>query len=425
MVNIIPFRGLRYNSTTIELSEVVAPPYDVISEDEQSKYHEKKEFNVIRLILGRERPEDTSQNNKYTRAAAYLDDWLEQGVLIRDGEPSIYAYEEEYRYRNEKRVMRGFIALAGLEELGNGSILPHEETLRGPVKDRLALIRTCKANFSSIFTVYSDPSGAVENALNVENTGKLVTDVVTDGVRHRLWRVSDPRAIEGVVDGMMDKQVMIADGHHRYETAMNFWRKTRDEKHGYVMMYFTNMDLAGITILPAHRVVRDLKNLSLEGLKAKLGRYFSIAEFTAANGSASRRQLLKQMRQLNRTKHVLGLYCEGRYFLLSLIDEKILDEIGNQGKSREWRRLDVSIVHSLVLTHILGVEADGDDVVYVTNAGEAVEMVGKGLYQLVVFVNHTKLNEVRNIAARGERMPGKATYFYPKLLTGLVMNKMD
>jgi uncharacterized protein (DUF1015 family) len=425
MVNIIPFRGLRYNPAKVELDKVVAPPYDVISEEEQSEYHEKKECNVIRLILGRERRGDDSQSNKYTRAAAYLDEWLEQGVLIRDGEPSIYVYEEGYRYRNEKRVMRGFIALAGLEELGKGNILPHEETLSGPVKDRLALIRACRANFSSIFTVYSDPSGAVEDALNLEGTGKLVADVAAEGVRHRLWRVSDPRAIEGVVEEMRDKQVMIADGHHRYETALNFWRTTGDEKHGYVMMYFANMNHSGITILPAHRVVRGLKNLSLEDLKKKLGRYFSITEFPAANERASRRRLLKQMRQLNRTKHVLGVYCDGKYFLLSMIDEKILDEIGDQGKSREWRRLDVSIVHSLVLKHILGIEADGDDVVYVTDAGEAVELVGKGLYQLVVFVNPTKLKEVKNIAMRGERMPGKATYFYPKLLTGLVMNKLD
>lgn len=425
MVNIIPFRGLRYNPAKVELSKVVAPPYDIISEEEQSEYHEKNEYNVIRLILGRERPGDNSQSNKYTRAAAYLDEWLEQGVLIRDEGPSIYVYEEEYRYRNEKRVMRGFIALAGLEELGDGSILPHEETLSAPVKDRLALIRACRANFSSIFTVYSDPSGAVEDSLNVENTGELVADVMAEQVRHRLWRVSDPKEIGGVIEGMRDKQVLIADGHHRYETALNFWRETGEEKHGYVMMYFTNMDRSGITILPAHRVVRGLDDLSLEGLKAKLGRYFSITEFPVADEEASRRQLLRRMREMNRTKHVLGMHCDGKYFLLSLIDENILDEIGNQRKSREWRRLDVSIVHSLVLKHILGIEADGDDVVYITDAGDVVELVRKGLYQLVIFVNPTKLGEVKNIAMRGERMPGKATYFYPKLLTGLVMNKMD
>jgi uncharacterized protein (DUF1015 family) len=425
MVNIIPFRGLRYNSAKVQLSEVVAPPYDVISEEEQTEYHEKKECNVIRLILGRDRPGDDPQSNKYTRAAAYLDEWLEHGVLIRDGEPSIYVYEEEYRYRGKKRVMRGFIALAGLEELGEGSILPHEETLRGPVKDRLALIRACRANFSSIFTVYSDPSGAVEESLNPENPGELVADVVAEGVRHRLWRVSNPGAIKGVVEGMRDKQVLIADGHHRYETALNFWRETGEEKHGYVMMYFTNMDRSGITILPAHRVVRGLKNLSIDDLTAKLGRYFSIIDFPIADKGAARRQLLKRMLEMNRTKHVLGMYIEGKYFLLSLIDEKILDKIGDQRKSREWRRLDVSIVHSLVLKHILGIEADGDDVVYVTDAGEAVELVEKGLYQLAIFVNPTKLAEVKNIAMRGERMPGKATYFYPKLLTGLVMNKLD
>lgn len=380
---------------------------------------------MIRLILGRERPGDDLQNNKYTRAATYLNEWLEQGVLIRDGEPSIYVYEEEYRYRNQKRVMRGFIALAGLEELGTGSILPHEETLKGPIKDRLALIKTCRANFSSIFTVYSDPSGAVEESLNPKNAGELVADVLSEGVRHRLWRVSNPRVVNGVVERMGDKQVLIADGHHRYETALNFWRETGDERHRYVMMYFTNMDRSGITILPAHRVVRGLKNLSLDDLKAKLGRYFSITEFSAADEEASRRQLLKRMMEMNRTKHVLGMYIGGKYFLLSLVDEKILDKIGDQRKSREWRRLDVSIVHSLVLNHILGVEADGDDVVYITDAGEAVELVGKGLYQLVIFVNPTKLAEVKNIAMRGERMPGKATYFYPKLLTGLVMNKLD
>lgn len=421
MVSIIPFRGLRYNMDKVKLRDVVAPPYDIISAEEQDEYYKTHQWNVIRLILGKELLGDNSQSNKYTRAAAYLSSWLEQGVLVRDEEPSIYVYEEEYEHLNEKRVMRGFIALAGLEELGKGSVLPHEETLRAPVKDRLSLRRACRANFSSIFTVYSEPSGAVENALDKGRDQEPVADVTAEGVRHRLWRIKDPEIIEKVVAGMRDKRVLIADGHHRYETALTFWRETGEDRHGYVLMYFTNMDHSGITILPAHRLVR-LEDYDLEGTLAGLRRYFGVQELPP--GDKAFNNLLKRMKE-PKAEHVFGLYSGGKYYFLTLFDEGVLDEIGDKGKSKEWRRLDVSIVHSLVLKHVLGIAADGEDVAYITDAEEAVEQVKKGHYQLLIFLNPTKLVDVRKIALKGEKMPGKATYFYPKLLTGLVMNKMD
>lgn len=419
MVEIIPFRGLRYNPEKVELKKVVAPPYDVISDDARNKYYKNK-HSVVRLILGKEFKRDSPKNNRYTRAAEYLRKWAEGGVLKTDSEPSIYAYEEKYAYNGKTKRMLGFIALAKLEPFSRGVILPHEETLPEPIEDRLKLIRACRANFSPIFAMYSDPRMAVEKLIKSDTKKKPVANIEAEGVRHRIWRISGKSVIEKVASEMKNKAVFIADGHHRYETALKFMNETGG-KNNYVMMYFTNADSGGATILPAHRLLKgDSSASKISGIE----RYFKVTavDFNYGSEAAQRKKLLRLMAQRS-SRHAFGMYRgKRRYYLLVLKDEKILDGMVKARKSQSWKKLDVVIAHSLLIGRILKVKPK--DITYVVGAEKAVQLVKNGEYEVAIFLNPTKLQEVKKIALAGERMPGKATYFYPKLLTGLVMNKM-
>jgi uncharacterized protein (DUF1015 family) len=407
MVDVMPFRGIRYG--TGDLAKVVAPPYDVISGEERDEYYSAHENNVVRLILGKEFPGDDQKNNRYTRAGEYLEIWIKSGVLKQDREPSIYIYEQEYCHREEKKILRGFIALVRIEE---GAILPHEETLSKPIADRLKFMRATNANLCPIYALYSDENKTLEPALEVKQ--KPAVDVKFDGIRHKVWKVSDAAAIKKVKKEMKDKKLFIADGHHRYKTALAF--RNESGMHDYVMMFLTNMDSGGITILPAHRVVRISNTSKLEN---KIRRYFNSAvlKFGRKNKNAKIKEMLEEMERQD-SKHIFGMYSGGTEFrLLILKDEKILDRI-IKGKSREWKRLDVAILHVLLLNREEKIE-------YVIDEKKAIQVIDEGRYNVAFFLNPTKVEQVKKIALANERMPGKATYFYPKLLTGLVLNKIN
>ncbi len=393
MAEIIPFRGIRYNK--LNLAKVVTPPYDVISNEERDRYYSAHKNNVIRLILGKEFPGDNSKNNRYTRAGEYLESWIKSGVLKQDTESSIYVYEQEYYYRGEKKRLRGFIALVRIE---GGVILPHEETLSKSVSDRLKLMRATNANLCPIYVLYSDPNKILEPALKVKQ--KPAVDIKFDGIRHRVWKVSDAEIIKKIKENMKDKKLFIADGHHRYKTAIAFRNAMRRKKscgmHDYVMTFLANMDSGGITILAAHRLVRA-SNIQL------VKQYFDVEVL-------NKRSMLEKMRS---NKHTFGMYCgRKQYYLLTLKHEKILDEVIKE----KWKRLDVIILHTLLLKHA--------EVEYVIDAEKAIQLVDEGKYQIAFFLNPTKVEQVKEVALAKEKMPGKATYFYPKLLTGLVMNKL-
>lgn len=423
MVKLIPFRGLRYNNEVINLENVVAPPYDVITKEQQLEYYNKAEFNVIRLILGKSHADDTSKNNKYTRAALHLEKWLTNSVLIQDAEPSIYVYEGEYQFQNETKIFKGFIALVLIDEVEGSSILPHEETLDEQIKDRLALINKCKSNFSSIYSIYQDSSYDIDSLIDHKNNGELISDVFAEQVHHRMWKISNPRIIDRVVKSMDDKQVVIADGHHRYKTAREFWIKSKDDTSKYVMMFFANIDYGGITILPAHRVIKDVKNINLKNILPRLKEHFNIIDVSNGSGKIDIMIEMKKFSKKNSAKKILGLYYQKKFFVLALKNYKILDDIGNKDKSKKWRRLDVSTVHYLILKHILNINKIQNKVEYIIDCEDAISLVDKDNYKLAIFVKPTKLKDVIDIAKKGEKMPGKATYFYPKLLTGLVFNK--
>ncbi len=432
MVEILPFRGIRYNEGKGDaLEKVTAPPYDVISPQDRDRFYERSDYNVIRLILGKEFPGDDERNNKYSRAADFFQEWLRKGVLKEDGEPAIYVYEQEYFHGGRKKFRRGFLALLKLEDFGRGGIFPHEETLSKPKKDRLNLLRVCRANLCPIFTIYSDPARVVDGLLEGEE--KTLMEVEDDkGEVHRVKTITSGEKIEGLRQFLRDKEIYLADGHHRYETALNFRNETRrkcsawagNEACNYLMTYFTNIDDEGLIILPAHRLISRSESPDIDALIKKLNPFFEITLFGAEESGL--RKLLSSLEERKEGEYLFGMYGAGKLYLLRLKDEALIQQLIKGDKSWDWKRLDVTILHQVIINGSLaGGERLGEGMVsYLTDAEEAFRSVREGKYQLAFFINPPEVNQIRAIARVGEKMPGKATYFYPKLLTGLLMRKM-
>ncbi|MDI6822225.1 MAG: DUF1015 domain-containing protein [Actinomycetota bacterium] len=443
MAEIRAFKGILYNEEKVNLERVVAPPYDVISPREQGKYYNLSEYNVIRLILGKEYPGDNAVNNKYTRAATFFQGWLREGVLREDEKPAIYLYQQEYSLpacrqawkTGERKRRMGFIALAKLEDFDNGKIFPHERTESKTKIDRLNLLRACKAHFCQILALYSDPRGGIDHILEAKAKEQPIIDVRDeDGVRHKLWRINEQKTIDKIVQIIKDKELYIADGHHRYETALNFRNEMRKkfpeltEVYDYVIMMLVNMDGEKLTILPIHRVVRNIKELNFHRLLQKIEEFFDlqILQFNRANETMQREKFLEKLRE-KRKDRAFGMYWGDKYYLLTAREEKTIDEILGPGHSAEWKKLDVIILHNLLFGRILGLKKTDleDSIKYTIHEEEAIELINRGEYQIAFFLNPTKINQIKKIANNREIMPQKSTFFYPKLLSGLVMYKLE
>ena len=433
MAEILPFKGIRYEEEKVGTLEVVtAPPYDVISPEEREGLYKKSDYNVIRLILGKEFPDDDGKNNRYSRAANFFQEWLREGIIREDEEPCIYVYEQEYFHKGRKKTRRGFLALLKLEDFDRGVILPHEETLSRPKEDRLNILRACRANLSPIFTLYSDPARATDKLLEEERETLMEVEEAK-GEKHRLWAITSGEKIERLRRFLKDKEIYLADGHHRYETALNFRKEMRrksfpytgSEAYNYLMAYLTNMDSEGLAILPAHRLVSGLGNLNMEGFKKRLGRLFEVTPF--GEGEDNLRRLLSSLEEGNVEEHLFGMYGARKLYLLRLRDETALHQLIEGDKSWSWKRLDITILHQVILDGSLarGKQLNEEKINYLTDAEEAFRLVKEGECQLAFFVNPIRVSQVRDIARAGEKMPGKATYFYPKLLTGLLMRKIS
>lgn len=441
MAKIVPFRALRYNLARIaQPASVMAPPYDVISPELQEDLYRRNPFNVVRLILGKTSEEDTEANNRYTRAAADFQLWQQEGILVRDTEPSVYLYDQQYPVEEGRMVVRrGFMALTRLEDFSSGVVKPHEKTLSGPKTDRLNLTLACGANFSPIFSLYSDPCCVLEALTRKEKErGPDIEVADDDGVIHRLWRVSDP-SIVSKAQGLLDnKPLFIADGHHRYETALNY-RNIMREKHrdftgrelfNYVLMYFANMEDQGMLIFPTHRLVFGLPDFRLQNLLPQLGEFFEVREDAVDPADpGSRSAAREKLRTIGGERRTLGLYAGGeKIYYLTLRDEKVMDRFFDAKSPKALRTLDVSILHRLVLEELLHVTPEAQEqqtnLKYVKNFDEPFELVARGEFQMAFLMNPTRMSEVRDVANAGEKMPQKSTYFYPKLLSGLVINKI-
>lgn len=429
MAQIIPIRGLRYNPQVVgDMAAVVTPPYDVITPEAQERYYQRHPYNIVRLEYGKSEPDDDTVNNSYTRAAAIFAAWRKEGVLIQEEKPALYLYEQEFQARGRRLKRHGFFCAVRLERYERGIIMPHEETLAAPKRDRLELLRACRTNFSPIFGLYADKEASVPAVL-LRAAGKPVISFYDEfGHAHRLWVISDPAVIRKVQDRLAEERILIADGHHRYESALVYSEEQgAPGPHQFVMMVLVNIYDPGLVVLPTHRLVRDGGNLELPRVLQALEEQFVIAEAPPASAWNFEAFLASLA---SRGRHAYGLYAgHGKLYILKLRASVPVQELLPQDKSPAWRELDVAILHHLVLDRILGIGpqegASGDLLAYTRDEERALELVDSGEYRLGFFLNPTRVEEVVAVAEAGDRMPQKSTYFYPKLITGLVLNPLE
>lgn len=441
MATITPFRGVQYNPARAgSIEDLVCPPYDIISHEQQQALYRRNPYNVIRLEYGLESPGDTDTDNRYTRAASLLDEWSRDGILRQSEQPAFYVYEMEYPAGRKHRKLRGFVCLVRIENYDTGIVKPHETTLSGPKTDRLNLLRACHAGFSQIYSLVSDPAGTIGNALDGV-TGRPQFEVKnSDGVSHRIWTLTDKAAIEVITQELSDRPVFIADGHHRYDTALNYRNERRkaagapagEQPYDYVPMFLARMEDPGLTILPAHRALFNLNDFHPRKFEEDLKQYFTVEriDFTKKSEDADRRTILDTMAKRADHARTFGMRVRGEhsYYLLTLRNEAVMNTVVPD-KAPAYRCLDVSILHHLIIDRLLGIRMEthklGLNIEYIKDADEAVKRVESGEAEVIFLMNPTRVQEVKEVAAAGERMPQKATYFYPKLLTGLVMHKID
>jgi uncharacterized protein (DUF1015 family) len=400
------FRAIRYNPDKIQdFGSVLAPPYDVISPAEQEEFYESSPRNVIRLILPK-----GEGDVKYERAAKTFRDWSAEKVLIQDPEPGIYPYYQEFEESGKKFTRKGFLARVMLEDFSTKRILPHERTFPKHKLDRLKLNTACKANMSPVFSVYSDPEGNIEKLIDQKLPEKPIFDVIyMDGIRNRLWKISDASVISFITERMMDKSFLIADGHHRYETALEYRDLERKKKDGageepfdFVMMYISRAEGEGLIINPTHRVVRNLGKYTVDSFLEKLREEFNVEKMSLQTGISK-----------------IG-YEE--FTVITIDPEHAYRVSAPKTSPPDYAKSGVMLLHKLVFKKILNEEDSG--IFYTKYTDEALEMVRNGQYELAFILPELRANDIFEVVLAGERMPHKTTYFYPKILSGLTFNPL-
>jgi len=435
MAQVRPFRALRYNTTDpLSLALVTAPPYDCITPDEWEELYRTHPHNIVRLILNRREPGDDATRNPCTRAADFLEKWKRAGILVRDAEPSLYLYQQEFEVEGRPYLREGILARVGLEPFGTGRIYPHEETMPGVRAERLELLRHVRANLSPIFSLYPDPENLVTHLVHeVIHCEPLAQTVDSDGVVHRLFASSDPGLAERVAEVMADVPLYIADGHHRYETALAYQGEreaggeTVDDEHpaASVLMLCVSMHDPGLAVLPTHRVLGGLPDLATDRLREATSEHFTWQEFVGAEATSPR--LAEHLREA--PEHSFGLWTRdtSKAFLLTLKDPAVMDRLAAD-RSEAWRRLDVAILERVLLGADLPravADATGLRRRYVHLAQQAFDAVHEDGADAAVLLKPLPVESLEQVAQTGERMPAKSTYFYPKALSGLVINPLD
>ena len=434
MPNIQPFAAYRYNPARVgNLSDVVAPPYDVISPELQDELYAKHPNNVVRLILNKMNDTDDEANNRYTRSAKTLKEWKEDGVLFRETQPAIYVYHQLYTVGGRQYVRKGFMCRCEAVPFGEGMVFPHEETMSGPKMDRLMLTTACKTNFSQIFGLYPDEENKTQNLLEAAILGETPIEATDHlGVTHRMWIVTDSEVISKVVAEMGPKPIFIADGHHRYETACNYRKQIRqtgaltsDHAANYVLMVCIAMDDPGLIVLPTHRLFGGVPYISQADLMEKLGDCFRVS--SVGEGAIAGEKAWALVEQMNH-QGAMAIYTgkDGRWSLIQITDagRKKMAEIASD-HHQEWQALGVAILHRLVVDTLLGLKGH-EKPKYVHEVREVVETIRDGnRYPLAALVMPATVGSIQELSMLRERMPPKSTYFYPKLITGFVFNPLE
>jgi len=431
MPDLSPLRGVRYDVARVgTLSDVVAPPYDVIDPALQERLYQASPYNVIRLELNRAEPGDTETDDRYARPARLLKDWLRAGILRVEDHPALYVYHQTFEVDGETHTRKGFLARVRLERFGQGRIFPHEQTLPGPKADRLALYRATGFNLSPIFGLYPDAGGDVQRAIEAglrDRTPLVATDHL--GVDNRLWIVTDQET-HTVIRGLMAaKPVFIADGHHRYETGLKYRDELArsspspgpDDPSNFCLMMLVGLSDPGLLILPTHRLVSGLRGLSTEDLAARLGPEFDVR--AAGAGPAGCHAAWHAIQHAGDQDLLgFGTVADGQWLLARLRSDAAMDRLA-PNQSADWRSLGVSVLHVLVLDELLAT-AGNPSCRYVHSLQEVLTDVASRGCDLACLVPAAQMNHVESIASGLETMPPKSTYFYPKLLTGLVLNPL-
>ena len=426
MAVIKPFRGMRYNTLKAgAISKLCCPPYDIISEQQRFDYISENEYNIIRLEL----PKDGS--DPYATAADILKMWKDKGILINEEKPAIYIYEEEFSAYNTRKSIKGIIARVKLEEFSKGIILPHEFTLSKAKEDRMNLMKATNCNFSQIYALYMDRNHTTLATIDQQSGCAPELEFTdNDNVTHRLWIVTDSNIISKLISDFANKKLYIADGHHRYETALNYRNYCRNngiskvgDAQDYQMIYLVDMEHPGLVVFPTHRLVRNLSDFNKEKVLDGCRNYFDVTE---KHGTSDMESELAEL--YKKGKKAFGFYCgNNKWYLLVLNNTEIMKDMLPQ-MSRASQQLDVTVLHTLILEKIFGIDrenmANQINLTYTKFFSEAISAVDSGDFQCSFVLNPTRVTEIRDVAAAGEKMPQKSTYFYPKMITGMVMNDL-
>lgn len=441
MADVRPLRGIRYTKEAInDLAQVITPPFDVISPEEQARYYARNPYNVIRLEFGREEPSDTTLNNRYTRAAATLAEWRLSGVLRQEATPCYYAYQQVFTHAGKTYTRTSLLARVRLEAWDAGIVLPHEETHSRAKDDRLKLLRACATNFSPIMGLYDDPEGQMRASFLVSPPPEIhITDEVNE--QHRLYAITDTQQLALIENFFAGRQLYIADGHHRYETALNYRNETRELRHGlaaddavnFVLMALIAVDDPGLLVLPTHRLLFGLSAAALHSLSSEqFAQYFTVRAWGTADlpgaSSATKLVTMQQALALASEQNPSLIVSTAEQAWLLTLNEQGKQRMAESGHSAAWNELDLAVAHVLVLEGLLGLSTEDataeTHIQYSHDAQMALQAVQTGQAQVALLFHETRARQVCAVAKADDRMPHKSTYFYPKLSTGLVLNPL-
>jgi len=437
-----PFKAFRYNPKVVgDVGRCIAPPYDVIDTDEQERLHQKSRYNVAYITRGKTNPTDNGRHNVYTRAAEYLQSWISEGALKQDDKDTIYGYVQDFELNGAAFQRLSFIALGKLEDFGK-TVRPHEQIFEKPLTDRLNLEKATKARFGLVFMLYEDPQGVADRIIEKAATQKPLVDFVDDnGVRHRLFAVTAADEVNAVTRMMAGKSCIIADGHHRYTTGLKYMRESGDPAARYQMLAFTNTRQKGLVVLATHRLIGGIKDFRPQQFLLDLKSHgFTVMKFGSTPDAAAKEQAKQQMlrtladlRSLHdRDLTVFGIYMGSGIFYVAVLEDKSRMAAVAPDRSEAWRALDVSVLQKLVLEGLLGLDeqkmGNPDYVDYVKDVpnavNEVIDRVEAGQKQIAFFTNPVKMDQLAKVTDAGERMPHKSTYFFPKMYTGLTIQKL-
>lgn len=414
------FSALRFTDKTGEIGQLCCPPYDIISDTEKEDYLKKNPHNIINLEL------PPQSEDGYSRAAARTREWIKDGILAKDKTPALYIYEEKFTVKGKQYAFKGFTAYVKLEEFEKGVVLPHEETLSKAKADRFNLLNATGCSFSQIYSLYNDEKGETEALINELSAGapdQTFTD--NDGVTHNLWIAEKSEKTEKICRQFDNRKLYIADGHHRYETGLNFRNYLREkgiecDNADYIMMFLVNLENDGLVVFPTHRIVRDLPDFDRDELLKKCEKYFTVETLNIA-------ECEQELDKKYKDNKISFVFYDGDIArLLTLRTTDVLEELFPE-KSKALRNLDVSVLHSLILEDVFGIDKENMakqiNLTYTRSLDEAIS-AAEGYADCCFLLNPTRISEIADVAAAGEKMPQKSTYFYPKLITGLTLNKI-